>query len=192
MELCFATNNKGKLAEIKHLLSDQYTILSLQDIGCNEDLEETQPTIEGNSLQKASYVYEKYKISCFADDTGLEVNALNGAPGVVSARYAGPDCSPEDNMNLLLKNLEGKSDRSASFKTVITLIINGKPYTFTGFVDGIILNEKRGAKGFGYDPIFQPVGFSKTFAEMSMEEKNPISHRGRAVAKLITFLKEQV
>jgi len=189
MELCFATNNKGKLAEINHLLSPQYTILSLQDIGCFEELEETQPTIEGNSLQKASYVHKKYQINCFADDTGLEVAALNGAPGVLSARYAGPECSPEDNMNLLLKNLEGKTDRSATFKTVITLFINNQPYTFTGSVDGVILTEKKGTKGFGYDPIFQPNGFSKTFAEMTMEEKNPISHRGRAVALLIEFLK---
>jgi XTP/dITP diphosphohydrolase len=190
MELCFATNNKGKLAEINHLLSPQYTILSLQDIGCFEELEETQPTIEGNSLQKASYVHKKYQINCFADDTGLEVAALNGAPGVLSARYAGPECSPEDNMNLLLKNLEGKTDRSATFKTVITLFINNQPYTFTGSVDGVILTEKKGTKGFGYDPIFQPNGFSKTFAEMTMEEKNPISHRGRAVALLIEFLKK--
>lgn len=187
--LCFATNNKGKLDEIKALLEGKYHILSLADIGCNEELPETQATIEGNSRQKAECIWNKYKVNCFADDTGLEVYALNGSPGVISARYAGEKCTTEDNMNLLLKNMANISSRQARFKTCITLIINGSISQFEGIVKGEILREKKGNQGFGYDPIFQPQGYTLTFAELDMEEKNKISHRGKAVRALADFLK---
>lgn len=189
MNLCFATNNKGKLDEIRALLGDSYRVLSLADIGCFEELAETQPTIEGNSRQKAEYIWEKYRVNCFADDTGLEVFALDGAPGVISARYAGEKCTPDDNMDLLLKNMEFISDRKARFRTCITLILDGTVSQFEGICKGEILREKRGGKGFGYDPVFQPEGFNLSFAELSMEEKNKISHRGKAVRALIDFLK---
>jgi XTP/dITP diphosphohydrolase len=188
MDLCFATNNKGKLEEIKYLIGEKYHILSLSDIGCFEELPETQPTIEGNSKQKAQYIWDNYKVNCFADDTGLEVFALNGAPGVISARYAGENCNPEDNMNLLLKNMENIQDRSARFKTCITLIINGSVSQFEGIIKGEITRERTGSKGFGYDPIFRPSGFDKTLAELSMEEKNKISHRALAGRSLMNFL----
>lgn len=188
MNLCFATNNKGKLEEIKSLIGEKYHILSLEDIGCFEELAETQPTIEGNSRQKAQYIWDTYKVNCFADDTGLEVFALNGAPGVISARYAGENCNPEDNMNLLLKNMENIQDRSARFKTCITLILNGSVSQFEGIIKGEITRERAGNKGFGYDPIFKPDGFDKTLAELSMEEKNKISHRALAGRSLINFL----
>lgn len=188
MDLCFATNNKGKLHEVKALVGDNYNILSLADIGCFEELPETQPTIEGNSLQKAEYVWKKYKVNCFADDTGLEVFALNGAPGVISARYAGEKCSPEDNMNLLLKNMQGISDRKAKFRACITLILDGQINQFEGVVHGEILERKTGDKGFGYDPIFKPEGYDLSFAELSIEEKNSFSHRGKAVVKLVNYL----
>lgn len=188
MELCFATNNKGKLEEINSLIGDKFQILSLQDIGCLEDLAETQLTLEGNSRQKAEYVWEKYKVNCFADDTGLEVFALDGAPGVISARYAGEKCSPEDNMQLLLKNMQGMTNRKARFRTCITLFLNGSVVQFEGVVNGEILKEKKGSKGFGYDPIFLPEGYSESFAELDMGEKNRISHRGKAVRALISFL----
>jgi XTP/dITP diphosphohydrolase len=188
MTLCFATNNKGKLNEIRSLLSSRYTILSLEEIGSREDLPETQVTLEGNSRQKAEFIWEKYKVNCFADDTGLEVHSLNGEPGVYSARYAGPECSPEDNMTLLLKKMEGIKDRQAQFKTCITLIINGVVNQFNGVVEGEITRERRGNKGFGYDPLFKATGFDKTFAEMEMEEKNKISHRARAIRALVEFL----
>lgn len=189
MDLCFATNNKGKLAEIKALLGPPFTILSLEDIGCREELPETQPTIEGNSRQKAEHVWKHYKVNCFADDTGLEVFALNGAPGVISARYAGEKCSPDDNMNLLLKNMEKFQDRRARFRSCITLFMNGSISQFEGVVNGEILRERQGSMGFGYDPIFKPDGYRESFAELDMEVKNKISHRGRAVRALIQFLK---
>ncbi len=191
MKLCFATNNKGKLQEIRAALEGHYEVVSLQDIGCNEELPETQPTIEGNSFQKADYVWQNYRVNCFADDTGLEIDALNGEPGVYSARYAGPDCSPDDNMDLVLAKLNGNTNRKATFRTCITLLLDGKKHQFEGTVTGEILNARQGAKGFGYDPIFKPAGFENSFAEMSVEEKNRISHRGRAVQKLITFLKNE-
>ncbi|HVD96694.1 MAG TPA: non-canonical purine NTP diphosphatase [Cytophagaceae bacterium] len=191
MKLCFATNNKGKLQEIQALLKGKYEVVSLQDIGCHEELAETQDTIEGNSLQKAEHVWNNYNVSCFADDTGLEVAALNGEPGVYSARYAGPDCSPADNIILLLHKLTGKENRDALFRTCITLILDGKVHQFEGNVKGQILKLGRGEKGFGYDPIFQPDGYEKTFAEMTMEEKNKLSHRARAVEQLVEFLQGQ-
>lgn len=188
MEICFATNNKGKLDEVRSLAGSGFKILSLQDIGCNEELPETMPDLEGNSLQKARYVYDRYHVNCMADDTGLEVEALKGAPGVYSARYAGLQCSPEDNMYLLLEKLKAEGNRKARFRTCITLLIQNKAHQFEGAVEGVILKEKRGEKGFGYDPVFQAEGFSKSFAEMSMEEKNEISHRARALRKMIRFL----
>ena len=189
ISICFATNNKNKLQEVRSKIGNQFTILSLEDIGCKEELPETQPTIEGNSAQKAQYVALKYKVNCFADDTGLLVDALNGEPGVYSARYAGPECSPEDNMNKLLTALKGITNRKAAFKTCITLVLNDEQFQFAGEVNGTILTERHGEKGFGYDPIFQPEGYSTSFAEMPMEEKNTISHRALAVAKLFEFLR---
>ena len=189
ISICFATNNKNKLEEVRSKIGHQFTILSLEDIGCLEELPETRPTIEGNSEQKAQYVAQKYKVNCFADDTGLLVDALDGAPGVYSARYAGPNCLPEDNMMKLLSELKGIKNRNASFKTCITLVLNDKQIQFDGAVSGIILEEKHGEKGFGYDPIFQPNGYTISFAEMNMSEKNTISHRALAVAKLAAYLK---
>lgn len=189
ISICFATNNKNKISEVRSKVGDQIAILSLEDIGCYEELPETMPTLEGNSSQKARFVADKYKINCFADDTGLEVAALNGEPGVYSARYAGPACDPEDNMNKLLLEMGGKDDRSAQFKTCITLILDGKEIVFNGQIKGSILTERHGTKGFGYDPIFQPDGYSISFAEMALEEKNNISHRAIAVSKLIDYLK---
>ncbi len=192
ISICFATNNKNKLAEVRSKIGDCFMILSLEDIGCLEELPETQPTIEGNSEQKAQYVAQKYKVNCFADDTGLLVNALNGAPGVYSARYAGPACAPEDNMNKLLDALDGVKNREASFKTCITLVLNNEQVQFSGDVSGTILTERHGEKGFGYDPIFQPYGYTTSFAEMSMEEKNTMSHRALAVAKLFDYLRSVI
>jgi XTP/dITP diphosphohydrolase len=189
MTLCFATNNKGKILEIKTILQNKYEILSLQEIGCKEELPETRDTIEGNSLQKAEYVWQNYKVNCFSDDSGLEVAALKGEPGVYSAMYAGPSCNADDNIKLLLQKMEGKTDRSALFRTCITLIVNGEIHQFEGTVMGEILNSRRGEKGFGYDPVFQPEGYEISFAEMSLEEKNKISHRARAVRKLVEYLK---
>ncbi|WP_430408961.1 non-canonical purine NTP diphosphatase [Kordia sp.] len=188
MKLVFATNNQNKVKEVQSLLPDHITILSLKDIGCKEDIPETQPTIEGNAIQKAQYVKEHYGYDCFADDTGLEVNALNGEPGVFSARYAGLQRNADDNMNKLLSELQDKNDRSAHFKTVVALILNGKQYTFEGICKGSIIKEKKGEKGFGYDPIFMANGFDETFAQISLEEKNRVGHRGKAVQKLIDFL----
>ena len=188
MKLCFATNNAHKLSEVNSLLDGKFQIVSLQEIGCTEELAETTGTISGNSNQKAEYVYTKYKVDCFADDSGLEVMALNNAPGVDSAIYAGPQRSHEDNIKLLLKNLEGIENRTARFITVITLIIAGEHFQFEGILDGSILNEKRGREGFGYDPVFAPDGFDKTLAQMTMEEKNRISHRAKAIEKLVSFL----
>lgn len=188
MILCFASNNNHKLTEIRPLLEPDFRILSLSDIGCKEEIPETQPTIEGNALQKAQYIFDRYQVPCFADDTGLEVEALNNAPGVYSARYAGEQKSSEDNIRLLLKNLSHQSNKKARFKTVIALMGLGPPQTFEGIVKGIIIDEKRGTSGFGYDPVFVPAGLNKTFAEMDLAEKNLISHRARAVEKLILFL----
>ena len=188
MKLVFATNNKNKLKEVQALLPDSIKLLSLKDIGCNEDIPETKPTIEGNAIQKAEYIKNNYGYNCFADDTGLEVDALNGAPGVYSARYAGEQRNANDNTNKLLSELKNKLDRSAQFKTVIALHVNDDLHTFTGICKGEITQQKTGEKGFGYDPVFKPNGHNQTFAEMDLELKNQIGHRGKAVSKLITFL----
>lgn len=187
-KLCFATNNAHKLEEIQVILGDSFELLSLKDIKCTEELPETGNTLEANSLQKAQYLYDHYRIDCFADDSGLEVNALGGEPGVDSAHYAGPQRSHADNVNLLLKNLADKSERSAQFRTVITLIQSGEITQFEGSIKGQIINELKGKEGFGYDPIFVPEGFETTFAEMSLAEKGKISHRARAFGKLLAFL----
>ncbi len=189
MKLIFATNNKHKLEEVTKIINKRFKIVSLKDIECFEDIPETQNTIEGNASQKSHYIYKKYKMNCFADDTGLEIDALNGEPGVYSARYAGEDCSFEDNVKKVLKKLEGTKNRNAQFKTVISLIINGKEHQFEGIIKGKILNKKKGNLGFGYDPIFQPENYKKTFAELPSEIKNKISHRGIATKKLADFLK---
>lgn len=189
MTICFATNNEHKLKEIRALLGNEFRLVGLAEVGCNEELAEDQTTLEGNSLQKAEYVFRKSGTSCFADDTGLEVECLNKEPGVFSARYAGEQRSAEDNMNLLLKNLVGKDNRNARFRTVITLITPEGIRQFEGEVHGKIIDQKRGTEGFGYDPIFLPDGFSKTLAEMTLEEKSAISHRARAFKKLIAYLK---
>ncbi len=188
MEICFATNNKNKIKEIENLLEGKVKLLGLADIGCDEELPETQKTLEGNSLQKAEYVCQKYGINCFADDTGLEVIALDGAPGVYSARYAGEERDSLKNMRLLLENLQVKENRNAQFRTVISLCMDGKVKQFEGVVKGSIAKEFKGDEGFGYDPIFIPEGYEQTFAEMSLTEKNKISHRGIAVRKLADFL----
>ena len=189
--LCFATNNQHKLHEVRAHLGSDFQLVALEEVGCKEELPEEQSTLEGNSFQKAEYVYKNFGISCFADDTGLEVQELQGAPGVYSARYAGEQRSAEDNMQLLLKNLAESQNRRARFRTVITLITPEFTKQFDGIVNGKIIYEYRGSGGFGYDPIFLPDGFNKTLAEMSMEEKNAISHRARAVNKLVEFLKEK-
>jgi XTP/dITP diphosphohydrolase len=191
MRICFATNNENKLIEIKRKLGEAYDIISLSDLGHSDELSETHDTLEGNSLEKAQFIHEKYQVNCFADDTGLLVEALGGEPGVNSARYAGPGKSSEDNMQLLLNKLKGQSNRKAKFETVITLMLKGKTYQFTGEVQGRITNERFGTNGFGYDPIFIPDGWQKTFGESDLEEKNKISHRAVAVEKLIEFLKKQ-
>ena len=188
MKLVFVTNNPNKLEEVQALLPSTITLLSLKDIGCLEDIPETQPTIEGNAKQKASYIKNYYGYDCFADDTGLEVNALNGAPGVFSARYAGEQRDSNSNMDKLLGELLIKNDRTAQFKTVIALNFNGVLKTFTGICEGHITEEKKGDKGFGYDPLFQPNGYNKTFAEMDLKLKNSIGHRGKAVTQLVAFL----
>jgi len=187
-EICFATNNKNKIAEVSQMLEGRYKLLSLEDIGCLVELPEEQDTIEGNSRQKAMYVWDNYQVNCFADDTGLEVKALNGAPGVYSARYAGPQRDNSDNIKHLLQNMKGETNREAQFRTCITLILNGQEHQFEGIVTGHITEEWKGDKGFGYDPVFIPSGYSRTFAEMDASEKNAISHRGIATQKLISFL----
>ena len=189
MKLCFATNNPNKLAEIQDILGDQFELVGLQDIGCEEELAEDQTTLEGNSLQKAQYVYNQYGVNCFADDTGLEITSLEGEPGVYSARYAGDQRNNGDNMALVMERMEGKPDRAAQFRTVITLIVDGEQKQFEGVAKGEIITEQLGKEGFGYDPIFKPEGYQKTFAEMSRIEKNKISHRGRAIRHLIDYLK---
>ena len=188
MQLVFASNNKNKIKEIQLLLPKTIQILSLEDIGCLEEIPETADTIEGNAILKANYVSEKYGYNCFADDTGLEVEALNGAPGVYSARFAGEQKDAHDNMDKLLLNLQDKSNRSAQFKTVIALNLDGKQTLFTGIIKGKIIKEKVGTNGFGYDPIFTADGYDKTFAELTIEEKSRISHRGLAVKQLVDFL----
>jgi XTP/dITP diphosphohydrolase len=189
MQLVFASNNKNKITEIQSILPETIKILSLEDIGCYEEIPETADTIEGNAILKANYVSEKYGFDCFADDTGLEVGALNGAPGVYSARYAGEQRDADDNMNKLLAALKDSSNRKAQFKTVIALNLKGKQELFTGIVRGEITLEKFGNKGFGYDPIFQPEEYQETFAQLPLEIKNKIGHRGKATQLLIAFLK---
>lgn len=186
-KLVFATNNAHKLSEVRVLLPE-WEILGLQDIGCREDIPETQDTIEGNALQKAQYVFDHYDMDCFADDTGLLVDALDGAPGVYSARYAGEPANAQNNLKKLMQNMQEKTNRQAHFKTVVALVLNGKTHTFEGICKGVIIKEPKGDKGFGYDPVFQPNGYQKTFAEMSQIEKGAISHRGKAVRKLIAYL----
>ena len=188
-KLVVATNNAHKLEEISAILGNEMELLSLKDIHCNADIPETADTLEGNARQKAMYIHENYGMDCFADDTGLEVEALNGAPGVFSARYAGDGHDSEANMQKLLKGLEGKENRKAQFRTAICLIMESKEYLFEGIVKGYIIEEIRGGSGFGYDPIFVPEGYDQTFAELGNDVKNTISHRARAVEKLCTFLK---
>lgn len=188
MKLVFATNNQHKLHEIKHLLDGSFELLSLNDINCTDDIPENQETIEGNASEKAFYIWNKYQLNCFADDTGLEIEALNGEPGVYSARYAGDEKSPEKNIELVLQKMAKIKNRKARFKTVISLVIDGKEVQFEGIVPGNILEEKKGESGFGYDPIFQPDESQFSFAEMHLSEKNKISHRGRATRKLVEYL----
>ena len=188
MKIVFASNNKNKVQEIQNQVPESIQIVTLEEIGCFEDIEETGTTLEENAIIKANYVTEKYDLPCFADDTGLEIEALNGEPGVYSARYAGEEKDSEANMQKVLENLNGVSNRKAQFKTVIALNINNEQHLFTGIVEGEIRNEQKGTNGFGYDPIFEPEYLGKTFAEMTLEDKNKMSHRGRAVEKLITFL----
>ena len=190
MKLVFATNNKHKLQEVRDILGNRVEVLSLNDINCHDDIPETAETLHGNALIKARHIYEKYGLDCFADDTGLEVEALGGEPGVYSARYAGEECCSEANMQKLLHNLTGKENRNAQFRTVIALIIKGEEKLFNGIVKGTITEKKMGDSGFGYDPIFIPEGFSDSFAQMSSEMKNSISHRYRATQQLSNYLKE--
>jgi XTP/dITP diphosphohydrolase len=188
MEIVFATQNKHKLEEIQKIVGDQYKIISLAELNFFVDIPETENTLVGNALMKARFIHEKFHCNCFADDTGLEIDALHGAPGVYSARYAGPACSFEDNMRKVLSQMEGISNRKAQFKTVIALILDNKEYLFEGSVSGTILEKKSGTQGFGYDPIFLPDGYNESFAEMSAELKNRISHRAVATQKLTHFL----
>lgn len=189
LKICFATNNINKVKEVQALLGDRFNLLTLNEAGIFHELKEDYDTLEENSRQKAEQVYEVISIPVFADDTGLEVDALEGAPGVYSARYAGEQKNDQDNINKLLKELEGKTNRKARFRTVITLLINGREFQFEGIVNGTITESESGEKGFGYDPVFVPEGKNMTFAEMSAEEKNQISHRGRAVNKLVDYLR---
>ncbi|MGZ3865717.1 MAG: non-canonical purine NTP diphosphatase [Bacteroidia bacterium] len=190
MKLVFATNNKNKLQEIQMLVPAGVEIISLTDLNCSDEIEETEHTLQGNALLKARYINKKYNLNCFSDDSGLEVEALNGAPGVYSARYAGPEAIADNNIQKLLKELGNNQNRNASFKTVIALVLNGKEHLFEGEIKGQITNEKQGDKGFGYDPIFRPDGHKETFAQMKPQEKNKISHRALAVNKLVDFLKQ--
>ncbi len=201
--LVFATNNSHKLSEVRSILSQEENslfgkveVLSLAEIGCTEDIPETASTIEGNAIEKAQYVARHYSVDCFADDTGLEVEALDGAPGIYTARFGamngyGSDHDADANTACLLHKLEGEANRKAQFRTAIALVLDGKTYVFNGLIRGEITPEKRGEKGFGYDPVFLPEGYSETFAEMGADEKNKISHRRRAVEQLVAFLKEQ-
>ncbi len=187
--LVFATNNKHKLHEVREMLDGVVEIKSLDEMGLAGDIPETADTLQGNALLKAQWVWQRTHLDCFADDTGLEVNALGGAPGIYSARYAGPQCNFDDNVDKLLSAMEGKTDRLADFRTVICLLEGGEPTYFEGRVDGVILTERYGQEGFGYDPVFMPDRFAVSFAEMPLEVKNQISHRGLAVAKLVAYLK---
>lgn len=191
MKIVFATNNKHKLEEIRRIFEGIHEVVSLEEIRCHDDIPEDHDTLQENALQKARYVKEHYGYDCFADDTGLEIEALNNRPGVYSARFAGPARSAEDNMKKVLEEMAGETNRKAQFRTVIALLMNGKEYLFEGSVSGEILKEKHGSTGFGYDPIFQPDGYTRSFAEMEMDEKNQISHRGRALQKLTVFLKNE-
>jgi XTP/dITP diphosphohydrolase len=188
MTIVFATNNPNKIKEVQAQIPDRIKLISLEEIGCLVDIPETQDTIEGNAIQKATYIKDHFGLDCFADDTGLEVHALDGAPGVFSARYAGPQRNADDNMNLLISKLASKDNREAQFKTVIAMYYNKQLITFEGICKGAITKSKRGFDGFGYDPIFQPENYETTFAELSMADKNRIGHRGKAVAKLVTYL----
>jgi XTP/dITP diphosphohydrolase len=188
MKIVFASNNKNKILEIQSMLPESIQIVSLESIGCLEEIPETSETIEGNAILKANYVTQNYRLDCFADDTGLEVEALNGEPGVYSARYAGEQRNADDNMNKLLNELADKTNRTAQFKTVIALNVNGKQYLFEGIASGEIIKEKIGLGGFGYDPIFKPTNYDETFAQLSLEVKNEISHRGKATKALLDFL----
>ena len=188
LNLVFATNNKHKLTEVREILGDSFQILSLEDIGCFDDIPETADTLEGNALIKARYVKQKFGLDCFADDTGLEIKALNNAPGVYSARYAGEAKDANANIRKVLQELQDQTDRSACFRTVIALITGEEEYLFEGIVEGTIINEARGETGFGYDPIFVPQGFTETFAELGAEAKNTISHRAEAIIKLKHFI----
>jgi len=188
MELVFATNNKHKLEEVQKLLGNNFNLLSLKDISFEGEIPEDYETLRENALQKARYIHDRFKTNCFADDTGLEIDFLKGAPGVYSARYAGPGCTFDDNINKVLNEMGDAENRKARFRTVIALILDKKEYFFEGVVDGKILKEKQGNEGFGYDPVFRPLGYEQSFAEMILEEKNKISHRGRATQKLIEFL----
>jgi len=188
-KIIFATNNNHKLTELRDSLKGHNIVLSLKDIGFEGEIPEDFETLEENAHQKAGFIFDKFTLNCFADDTGLEIESLNGEPGVYSARYAGDSCSFEDNMNKVLKKMEGIKNRKAVFRTVISLIWNGEKYIFNGEVKGDILDKKAGKEGFGYDPIFRPEGYSISFAEMSLEEKNKISHRGKAAKQLVAFLK---
>lgn len=192
MKIIFATNNRHKLEEVQAILGAGFTLVTPADLGITEDIPEDQTTLEGNALQKARYLYERTGADCFADDTGLEVEALDDAPGVYSARYAGAAKSAEDNMTLLLENLNGVANRKARFRTVIALIMNGEEYLFEGIVDGEIAQQRSGSAGFGYDPIFIPQGYDCSFAEMNGATKNKISHRGRATEKLVAYLLSRV
>ena len=187
-KIVFATHNENKLKEVAALLSPLYHVVGLNDIGCHEDIPETENTLEGNAYLKSKYVYDHYGLDCFSDDTGLEVTALHGEPGVFSARYAGEGRNSDDNMAKLLRELHDKTDRSAQFRTVISLILKGEEHHVEGSVRGNLIEEKRGRAGFGYDPIFQPIGYAETFAELGSDVKNEISHRAIAVKKLIRFL----
>ncbi len=192
MKILFATNNAHKLTEVQAVLGDSYTLVTPRDCGVTEEIPETQPTLEGNALQKARYLYERTGLDCFADDTGLEVEALGGAPGVHSARYATDGHDFAANNRLLLRNLAGKENRRARFRTVVALILGGREYLFEGVVEGQIIDRETGHEGFGYDPLFRPDGYDRTFAQMTTEEKNAVSHRARAVRKLAAFLHEYV
>ncbi len=189
MTLCFATNNGHKVAEVRAVVGSEFSLITLEEAGIQEELPETEPTLEGNARQKARHVFDHYSFSCFADDTGLEVDALHGAPGVYSARYAGPGRSSEGNIDLLLNNLEGSTNRAAQFRAVFWLVTPRGEWSFEGIVRGRILKVRQGSSGFGYDPVFLPDGSVKTLAEMSLEEKSQISHRGIAVRKLTEFLR---
>ena len=191
MNLIFATHNIHKTDEIRKIVGGLCTILNLHDIGCTEDIPETTDSLQGNALQKAQFVKDKYGLDCFSDDTGLEIEALHGRPGVYSARYAGEHCSFQDNIDKVLSEMEGIENRNAVFTTVIALLYDGKKYFFEGRIEGEITKEASGTEGFGYDPIFKPKGYHKTFAELGDEEKNKISHRAIAMQKLLIFLKER-